>query len=283
MLIRPIALAALLLSTSAALADVSFDRTLSVSAQPDLYVASGSGTVKIVPGSDSQIHIKAHLHPGWNVGGDVEERMKRIAANPPIEQSGNTIHVGDVSREDRELYNKISIDYEVTAPTASALNLRTGSGDIEVDNLGRFLKADTGSGSVRAHGVAGPADLRSGSGDIELQQQSPAGDVKASTGSGSIRINGLSGALIAKTGSGDIEANGALTGPANLQSGSGSIRLHLGREARFSLDASTGSGSIRVAQTGSHDSDEKHHVFTSANGGGPTLKASTGSGDIEIN
>ena len=60
--------------------------------------------------------------------------------------------------------------------------------------------------------------------------------------------------------------------------------MHIGHDARYSLDASTGSGSIRVSQPGApHDSEDRHHVFTSINGGGPPLKASTGSGDIEIN
>jgi DUF4097 and DUF4098 domain-containing protein YvlB len=276
--------AALLLSASAAFADAHFDRTLSVSGPTDLYVSSNSGSVHIVPGSDSQIHISARLHADWNTEDDIDRRMQHIAANPPITQSGNTIHVGEVdSSGERARYNHISIDYEIAAPRSVALNLRTGSGDVEVDNLGRFLKVDTGSGSVRAHGIAGPADLHTGSGDIEIQEQAQA-DIRTSTGSGSIRINGFRGGLQARTGSGDIEANGALAGSGDLHSGSGSIRLHLGHEARFDLDANTGSGSVRVAQASRSSSDEdRHHLSASVNGGGPSLRVVTGSGDIEIN
>ena len=255
-----------------------FDRTLNVSAQSDLYVSGGSGRIHVFPGADNNIQVKARLHAGWNVGGDVEERIRQISRNPPIQQSGNTVRIGDVSGEDRRLYNNITIDYEISAPKSVALNLHTGSGDLEIDNLGRFLKADTGSGSVRAHGIAGPADLHTGSGDIELQQVA-AGEVRAQTGSGSIRINGLSGALTAHTGSGDIEANGQITGSSRLQSGSGSIRAHLGHDAHVNVDASTGSGSIRVAGLSTSD---HHHLSVPLNGGGPALEARTGSGDIEI-
>ncbi len=255
-----------------------FDRSLKVPAQADLYISTGSGKVHVYPGSDSEIHIKAHLHASWNAGGDVQERMRKIAANPPITQTGKEVHVGDVPADQRALYNNISIDYEVSAPKTVALNLRTGSGDVEVDNLGRFLKAETGSGSVRAHQVAGPAEMHTGSGDIELQQAAQ-GEVKASTGSGSIRINGLDGALTARTGSGDIEANGSLLGPSKLQTGSGSIRAHIGKDAKFTVDASSGSGTIRVAGL----SGAKHHLSGPVNGGGPELSAHTGSGDIEIN
>jgi len=255
-----------------------FDRSVSASAATDLYVSTGSGRIHIYPGSDSEVHIKGHVHAGWNAGGDIEERMRRIAANPPISQSGKDIHVGDLSAEDRRLYNNITIDYEVSAPRGLALNLRSGSGDIEVDNVGRFLKGETGSGSVRAHGIAGPADLHTGSGDIELQQQG-SGEVHASTGSGSIRINGLNGSLTARTGSGDIEANGTLSGPSHLQSGSGSIRAHVAHDSHLSVDATTGSGSIRIAG----NSSDHHHLSAPINGGGPSLEAHTGSGDIEIN
>ncbi len=169
--------------------------------------------------------------------------MKRTNAEPPISQSGNAVHVGEVS--DRSLFNNISIDYDIVVPASVALNLRSGSGDLEVQGAGRFLTGTSGSGSVRAHGVQGPVELQTGSGDVELEE-SAAGDVKAKTGSGSIRIRGLNGALVARTGSGDIEAEGRLNGPANLSSGSGSVRLHLSPDSRFDLGASTGSGDIRL-------------------------------------
>jgi len=274
--ILPVLLAAGLLASAASAQD--FERHLSASPATDLYVSTGSGRIHIYPGSDSEVHVKAHLHAGWNAGGDIEERMRRIAANPPISQSGKEIHLGEVPADQRSLYNNIAIDYEISAPRAVALNLHSGSGDVQVDNVGRFLKGETGSGSIRAHGIAGPADLHTGSGDIELQQAS-SGEVRASTGSGSIRINGLSGSLTARTGSGDIEANGNLVGPSKLQTGSGSIRAHIARDAHFNVDATTGSGSIRVAGI----SGEHHHLSTAINGGGPELEAHTGSGDIEIN
>ena len=275
MIVRTLFTAALLAGFAHA---ADFDRTLNVSSSADLYVSTGAGTVRIHPGSDSQIHIHAHLHPGWNAGSDIDARMARISAEPPIQQNGDSIHVGDTRPEERHLYNNIAIDYEISAPKSVALNLRSGSGDIEVDHLGRFLKAHTGSGSVRAHGIAGTSDLETGSGDIDLEQ-SAAGEVRTSTGSGSIRVHGFNGAFAAKTGSGDIEADGTLTGSSRLTTGSGSIRLHIGRDAHYNIDASTGSGSLRIAGI---KQPEHHHVSEPVNGGGPTLEAHTGSGDIEI-
>jgi hypothetical protein len=251
------------LTASAHAAD--FDRTLSVAGGPELTLSNGSGHVRITPGTDAAIHIHAHVYAGLNFGGDVEERIRRIAANPPIQQSGNSVRVGGDPGSDRSRFNNISIDYEITAPPAVALNLYTGSADVSVDHVGRSLKAESGSGAVRVYGLAGPADLHTGSGRIELQEQG-SGDVHAATGSGSIRISGLAGSLSASTGSGAIEVEGRLT-------------LHLGRAARVSVDAVTGSGNIRVmgAEAGQH-----HHLNEALNGGGPRLDIQVGSGSIEI-
>jgi hypothetical protein len=275
MIVRTLLAAAVLTATAYA---ADFDRTVSVSGQVDLYVSTNSGTIRIHPGSDSEIHIHAHIYPGWNAGGDMDGRITRISQDPPIHQSGNEVHIGDVAPEFRHLFNNIRIDYDITAPKSVALNLRSGSGDIEVDDLGRFLKVQTGSGSVRAHGVAGPSELQTGSGDIDLGETAPA-EVRASTGSGSIRVQGLNGQLTARTGSGDIEADGTIAGSSHLQTGSGSVRLHLGSNAHFDIDASTGSGDIRVAGA---PKSEHHHLSAPINGGGPTLEAHTGSGDIEV-
>ncbi|HZL25061.1 MAG TPA: DUF4097 family beta strand repeat-containing protein [Acidobacteriaceae bacterium] len=280
-MIRILTAALILATATAAFADADFDRTLTVNGQADLYVSTGSGHIKITAGSDSQIHIKAHVHAGWNASPTIDGRITKIVENPPIQQTGNTVRIGETN--DRELYNNISIDYDITAPASVALNLRSGSGDVDVEHLGRFISATSGSGSVHAQGIHGPADLHTGSGDIVLQEDS-AGEVKAQTGSGSIHIDGLNGALTARTGSGDIVANGHLNGAARLSTGSGSVRLNLAPDAHFDLEGSTGSGSIRVhfPNAPQQNDESRHHLTGAVNGGGPVLEARTGSGDIDI-
>jgi DUF4097 and DUF4098 domain-containing protein YvlB len=280
--LRPFLLTALLGVTTVALADSTFDKTLNVSGQADLYVSTGSGNIHVVPGGNGQIHIVGHVHAGWSSFGDVNARIQRIVENPPIVQNGNTIRVGEVT--DHSLFNNVSIDYDVTVPADVALNLRSGSGDVEVNNVGRFVSAGSGSGNVRVRGTHGPLDLESGSGDLQADDAA-AGDVKAKTGSGNIRINGFSGGLTARTGSGDIEASGRLQGGGMIAAGSGEVRLHLTPDSHFTVEAATGSGDIRVRMPGvvaANTETSRHHVTTQVNGGGPALQIRTGSGDIEI-
>lgn len=272
----------LLAFSTAALADSSFSRTLTTSGQPDLYVSTGSGNIRVIPGSGNEVRITGHVHAGWSAFGDVGARIQRIVENPPITQSGNTVRVGDTSG-DRSLYNNISIDYEVSAPADVALNLRSGSGDVDVDNVGRYLNATSGSGNIHAHGVRGAAELSTGSGDIEFGQGSK-GDVHAKTGSGNLRIHGLDGALTARTGSGDVEADGRVDGASTVSAGSGDVRLRLAPDSHFTLEASTGSGDIKVHMPGAPQPGEgtRHHFTAAISGGGPALEIRTGSGDIEL-
>jgi hypothetical protein len=272
----------LVLAATAFAADSNFERTLNVSGSPNVSVSTGSGYIHLNPGAGNQVHIVAHVRSshGWMSGGnDVDSRIQQIVANPPIVQTGNDITIGE--RHNNDLYRNINIDYEITLPKASAISAATGSGDVQIQDVGATVKAQSGSGSVRVHGVQGPTTLGTGSGDIELQQTGP-GDVKAETGSGSIRLQGLAGALKASTGSGDIEAQGQPTADWKLSTGSGSVGLVVGN-AHFNLDADTGSGGINVSQPITmQGSLNRHHVSGVVNGGGPTIRIGTGSGDIQI-
>jgi len=282
MKLRPLLLTAVLSVTTVALADSTFDKTLTVSGQSDLYVSTGSGNIHVMPGNGGQIHIVGHVHAGWSSFGDVNSRIQRIVENPPIVQNGNTVRVGEVT--DHSLFNNISIDYDVTVPADVALNLRSGSGDVEVNNVGRFVSAGSGSGNVRTRGTHGPLDIASGSGDLQADDAGP-GDVKARTGSGNIKINGFSGGFTAKTGSGNIDADGRLQGGGTISAGSGNVRLHITPDSHFTVEAATGSGDIQVRMPGvvaANTETSRHHVTTQVNGGGPALQIRTGSGDIEI-
>jgi Putative adhesin len=271
-----------LAAATAFAADGNFERTLSAGSSPNVSVSTGSGQIRLHPGSGDQIHIVAHLHSshGWMSGGsDTDSRIQQIINNPPIVQSGNDITIGE--RHNNDLFRNISIDYDITLPRASTINSTTGSGDVDIQDVGASVKAQSGSGNVHVHGVQGMTTLGTGSGDIELQQTGP-GDVKAETGSGNIQLHGLSGALKASTGSGDITAEGQPTSDWKLSTGSGNVHLTVGN-AHFNLDADTGSGNISVAQPMTmQGSLNRHHVSAIVGGGGPTLRIGTGSGDIQI-
>ena len=259
--------------------DGTFDKTLSVNGAVQLDVSTGSGYVHVGPGSDNQVHIVGHVHANHGfLGGSSEDQVKQVVDNPPIQQSGNTIRVGQMHES---WLNHVSIDYDITTPKSTHLKAESGSGDLKATSIGGGTRLETGSGSVNGDDLGGESYLQTGSGDIRVNF-SNGGTVTAGTGSGSIRLTGIKGGLKAETGSGDVSIAGQPLDNWKIEAGSGSIDLNLGG-AKFTLDAETGSGSIHTDQPISmQGSLERHHITGSVNGGGPTVKVETGSGSIRI-
>lgn len=252
----------------------SFDRTLSVSGTAQLSVSTGSGNIHIRPASGSQIHIHGQIHVHREGS---KEEARQIAANPPIEQNGDTIRVG----QHDEQWHDISIDYEIEAPAGTVLTANSGSGDIVDEGVGQNAKLQTGSGDIRATSLEGPFMLKTGSGNITAQQTGQ-GDVVAETGSGDIELKDIHGTFHGQTGSGNIKASGKPSGAWTLHTGSGNIELWTG-DAPLTLEASTGSGSVTTEhEMMMQGTIDHHHIHGTLNGGGPVLRAQTGSGDIQI-
>ena len=271
------AAAALALVALPALAsEANFERNLTVSGRVELSVSTGSGNIHLTKGSGTQVHIYGRVKSNWGSGGN-EQRVREIADHPPIEQTGNIIRIGS----HHENLHNISIDYEIQAPENALLEAGTGSGDITVDGVGENAKLSTGSGNIHATALHGGFSVSTGSGDI-YAEQTGSGDVKASTGSGNMELRNLHGGLHAGTGSGNIKVGGAPTADWKLGTGSGDVELWPG-SAGITLDASTGSGSIHTDQEMvTQGTLNRHHVSGKLNGGGPTIRIETGSGDIRI-
>ena len=270
-----LATAALALAAMPALAtEQTFERTLTFNGRLGLSVGTGSGNIHLTRGSGSQLHIVGHVKSNW---GGSDAKVHEIAANPPIEQTGNIVRIG----ARHENLNHISIDYEIQAPADAYLDASSGSGDVTDDAVGENAKLSTGSGNIHATGLRGNFTVNTGSGDIYAEQNA-AGDVKAETGSGNIELRDLHGALKAETGSGNIKASGAPASGWKLETGSGNVELWVG-DAPLTLDAESGSGSIHTdREMLTQGSTDHHHVTGKLNGGGPTVRVETGSGDIRI-
>lgn len=269
------ALAVTLAALPAFASEANFDRTLEVSGNVTLHVSTGSGYIHIRTGSDSKIHISGHVHSnGWDGNAD---RVKQIADNPPIAQTGDIVRIGF---EHENLHN-ISIDYDIQAPAKTFLSASSGSGDVTDEGVGVDARLNTGSGTIHATGLQQSFAVETGSGDIYAEQVG-SGDVKADTGSGTIELKNISGGLKAQTGSGDIKLSGAPRADWKVTTGSGTVEIWPS-QASFTLEASTGSGDIKTdRQMVVQGSFERHHITGKVNGGGPLVRVETGSGDIRV-
>jgi len=312
-----VALASLVQALPAmASAEGSFQRSLSVTGPVSLDVATGSGSIQVSTGGSNQVQVTGHIRVTEWFGGNADEKVRRLEANPPIQQSGNSIRVGHI--DDPELRHNVSISYELVVPAqtdlrshtgsgnqtvdgvhgpldvstgsgglkvyniSDAVRADTGSGDIEITHVKGFVRAKTGSGSIEATDIGGGFEADTGSGHIRLEQTAP-GAVRASTGSGRLELRGVNGSLEAKAGSGTIRADGNPSGAWTVHTGSGSVQLKFPTEAAFDLDAHTSSGSISVDHPVTvQGSIGRKEVRGRVRGGGVPVEIETGSGNIEI-
>jgi DUF4097 and DUF4098 domain-containing protein YvlB len=307
---------ALVCALSAFAAEGSFERTLQVNGSVNLDLNTGSGNVQIRSGASNQVQITGHIKVSDWLGGNGDDKVKRIQTNPPIQQSGNDIRIGHL--DDPELRHNISISYEVVVPEETQLHSHTGSGNqrierirgpieidsgsgdlklssigdtvragtgsgnIDLDNVKGNVRAKTGSGTVRAMNVAGGFEGSTGSGNLTLEQTAP-GAVRADTGSGDVELRGVRGSLEARAGSGTIRAEGEPTGGWTVHTGSGTVQLKFPSNAAFELAAHTSSGSISLSHPiNVQGTIGRKEVRGKVGGGGVPVEVQTGSGNIEI-
>ena len=277
----------------------SFEKTLQVNGPVDLEVLTHSGDVTIRAGSSGSVFIRGRIFIGdrW-FGGRREDDVHAIEQNPPIRQSGNSIHIEYVN------YRNIAVDYEITVPsdttvrshsgsgdqtvegTHGNVDVQTGSGDVRLSRLNGEIRLQTGSGNIRAREISGSVKGGTGSGDVEIEEAG-SGDVDLHTGSGNITARGVHGGFHGETGSGDVTAEGTQSGTWDVRTGSGNVHLGLPENAAFDADISTSSGTIDVGRpiemtVQGRVGDSHKSIHGKVHGGGPTLRVHTGSGDIRV-
>jgi len=299
-------------------AEGSFQRNLTVTGSAEVDITSGAGSIEVRLGSGGRVDVSARVRASDNWGWrrtqlSPEERVRRIEANPPVEQKGNTVRIGYISPD--ELRDSVSVSYVVTVPPGTTMRTNTGSGSQEIDVDGSVeahsgsgslkvrrageLRASTGSGSVTAetvtafHATTGSGSIhatrvegaitaKTGSGGIEITQAGR-GDVSVSSSSGTVRVRGIRGGLDASTSSGGLDIEGEMAANWRLSASSGHVTVDLPQSQKFELDANSNSGNIDVDfPIGGPTRVDRHSIRGAVAGGGPLLRVRTSSGGISI-
>lgn len=154
-----------------------------------------------------------------------------------VDQSGNGI---SVIAPRRLGFGDDTLQVTATVPTGSTLSLITGSADIQATGTFAGGSVKSGSGDVRLDQLTAAAIVETGSGDITITTADA--DLRVKSGSGDLRVGHAGGAVIVTTGSGDIEI-GESDGAATAKTGSGDLRI---QRAGNDVSLMTGSGDLSV-------------------------------------
>lgn len=207
------------------------------------------------------------------------------------------LHTGGGSIEVRQANGKLTAEtgggsVEIQSCAQGAV-IETGGSSINIRHCNGKVKASTGGGSVDLSDIGGPAEIETGGGSIRLT--SAKGHVQAETGGGSIELYGVPSAR-AETGAGGITVKLLNTGAdrhdSDLETGAGDITVYLATDVAINIRASVDMGSghhitsefpdIHINSEGSQWEPRTLNAEGKLNGGGPTLKVHTSTGDISF-
>lgn len=140
----------------------------------------------------------------------VEEKLDKELLARTWKHTWSDGHHSDDDRDDKVL----RIDYEVTLPAATALTIRTISGDIDAQDLAGAVNLKSISGTLRLAGLSGPVNARAISGDIHLTGLPGRAPVSAESISGNVDASwptGREAELALKSLSGEVYADSTVT------------------------------------------------------------------------
>ncbi|HLV96722.1 MAG TPA: DUF4097 family beta strand repeat-containing protein [Candidatus Acidoferrales bacterium] len=138
---------------------------------------------------------------------------------------------------------RLWVTITLNVPKNYSLDVSTGGGNIETDDVDGRVALYTAGGNISAGNIAGSARLVSESGG-HISVRNVAGDLMADTGGGHITTGIVSGSANLHTAGGHIHAD-SIQGIAHLDTGGGNITLqHSGTQ----LTARTAGGEIEVGE-----------------------------------
>ena len=293
----------------------TFERSFPATASTLLDVTTERGTITVRVGATDEVVVvgRVSVRVAWNTPGDAVALARETANDPPLELRGETVQLG--IPPDARTRRAVTIAYDVRVPAGTPVVTHSESGATRVDGVQgvvsvqtqsgaitlaglRETRVDTGSGAVSIDG-AGPLRVTTSSSGIEVTRISgnldvrtesgrvkaslvDEGDVEVETGSSAITIDGVRGGLVASTRSGHVRVSGHPTRSWRVTTGSSAIDAEFSAGAAFTLEAMSGSGSVKTENLVVRGDTDKHRVAGSIDGGGAAVYLTSRSGSIKV-
>jgi hypothetical protein len=259
--------------------EAPFERILSVSGAVTLDVGANAGNIRIQRGDAGSVTIKGVLRArrslfDWR---DLEGRVQRLASQIPVEQTGNTIRIGDVA--DRWLLRGIHTHLDILVPHETALRVIGDSADFRIEGIQGPVDCETDSGQIEILNIGSAVSAASDSGAIHIRKAE--GPVDARTDSGEIQAVEIGGAVDAETDSGSIQITQTVQAPVNASTDSGGISVKLAPSGGYTVRLRTDNGRLDTPQM-SQIRTSRQEVDGQIRGGGSVVNLETDSGDIEV-
>jgi hypothetical protein len=137
---------------------------------------------------------------------------------------------------------RLWVTVELSVPENIDLDVTTGGGNIQVDDLRGRVNLTTAGGNVMTGNIFGPAHLHTDGGHISVKNVT--GELVAETGGGHITAGEVAGNALLRTNGGHIRVT-SVGGVARLETGGGNVTVE---HASAELVADTEGGQIDVGE-----------------------------------
>lgn len=223
--------AALLLLPGGVMAGEAIDTTLPMPADGLVRVENLAGTVELSAWDRAEAQVRGET------GDSVEELIIRETSNGILVEVRNRKNERNI--DGTELYLRI--------PAGARIEAEGVSSDFSVrGNRGESVEIRTVSGDLEVEAETDRLDLNSVSGDIEFVGSADRTSVEAV--SGDVTLSGIDGEVKVSTVSGDLSLESGVVSRGQFESVSGELRLELALadEARLSCESMSGDVEIRL-------------------------------------
>ena len=167
------------------------------------------------------------------IGGDISGANVLAKVEGERNHLGYELTDGQLSLFEDCQEQPCSVSLGALVPAAIPFDIHTGSGDVLVEGAQDQLHVNAGSGDVEALGITGlDLQVKTGSGDIDLSVLDPTERVSVHAGSGDVHLDVPAGSyrLNVDTGSGDrslkgINNDAAAAASIAIDTGSGDVQV----------------------------------------------------------
>ncbi|HSZ15582.1 MAG TPA: TonB family protein [Terracidiphilus sp.] len=265
-------------------ASVDRSGTLQTSDGLTLHLATDLGSVRIValePGAPPMVRYSAHIETDARAP-LAQNLLDHYSLTAKTTAYGVEIIGASPSQAGRSGANaQFYVQFEVAVPAGYSLDVNTGVGDIETQDIGGTASLITEGGNIRTgrigfngfrNAAQGRPIAKLATQGGHIQVQDVAGSVDAFTAGGHIVAGNISGDAVLRSGGGHIRA-GQISGRAQLETDGGNITL---KQAGSFVSVRTGGGQIDFGEV-------RGSVRAQTGGGGIRIITVSGPMEVESN
>ena len=279
------ALAVLVTTTMSAAQDRGFrvernrteTKTISIGATGVLDLDNFGGDITVTAGSGRDVVVQIVRVSRGRTDADAEAGLDRVIVD--IEQRGNRATIKmRYPEQDRQSPFRVRASYNVTAPSATAVNIKSLGGSIRVKGIHGDLSANTAGGNIEIGGAGRVSQAKTLGGNVTLQEIKARRLTGSSTGGEVIARDITAENVELSSLGGSVEFSGALvrSGRYDLHTTGGNVRFIPSGPVGFELDASTFGGQVQS------ELPLQTVGATSGRGPGRTLRGTFGDGSALV-